>query len=130
MAELWGDPDDYREANRKKREEERERKVNDAYYKYSKQHEKYKGTQSTADNGYKLETIKSSEVDDLPRIKARLEELESQNFNLKLNNKTLRRKLEYWRSQSEELAELRKIKYSISKDKNRSIIRALKRGIL
>ena len=49
---------------------------------------------------------------------------------MRLQNKNLQRKLDYWRGQSKELAELRKIKYAISQDKNRSMMRALKRGIL
>lgn len=78
---------------------------------------------------FTLETIRSSEIDDLPRIKARLEKLEQENTHMRLQNKILKRKIDYWRGQSAELAELRKIKYSISKDKSKTIIRALKRGI-
>jgi len=84
---------------------------------------------STA-NSYGLETIKSSEINDLPRIKERLKKLELENAHMRDHSKILQRKLDYWRGQSAELAELRKIKYSISKDKNKSVIRALKRGIL
>lgn len=83
------------------------------------------GTQGTANN-YRLESIKSSEVDDLPAIKDRLKKLEQENVHMRLQNKILQRKISYWREQSKELAELRKIKYSISKDKSKTIIRALK----
>lgn len=92
-------------------------------------HNAYYGTQGTADKKPLLEIIKSVEVDELPRIKARLEKLEYENQKMRDQNKILRRKLDYWRGQSKELAELRKIKYSISQDKNRNVIKALKRGL-
>jgi len=125
-GDLWGDPDDYTEAKRKKRKK-RDYYAEDCNGVYAGS-DATTGTQGTANN-YGLETIKSSEVDDLPRIKARLKKLEYENEKMRERNKSLGRKLDYWRGQSAELAELRKLKHSIDKDKNRSMIRALKRGI-
>ena len=78
---------------------------------------------------FKLETIKSSEINDLPRIKERLKELEHQNKEMRKKNKILRRKLGYGRNLDAELFVVRRIKHSIDKDKNKNIIRGLKRGI-
>lgn len=76
----------------------------------------------------KLETMMYSESDELPRIKDRLEQLEYENQKMRDQNKLIQRKLKYWREQSKELAELRLMKYQISKDKDRVLIKALKRG--
>ena len=72
---------------------------------------------------FKLETIKSLEINDLPHIKDRLERLEHQNQKIRKQNKILRKKLGYWRNLAAELFVLRRIKHTIDKDKNRSIIR-------
>ena len=77
----------------------------------------------------KLETINSSEIADLPRIKDRLKELEHQNKEMRKQNKLIQRKLNYWHKQSRKLAELRLMKYQINKNKDRKLIGALKRGI-
>lgn len=113
MAELWGDPDDYRAYQRRKKEK-RDAIVEKLSKKYIKP---------------KLETMMYSEVDDLPRIKDRLKELERENQMMRSQSSILNRKLKYWREQAKELAVLRLMKYQIRKNKDRSLISALKRGI-
>lgn len=77
----------------------------------------------------RLEAIRSSELDELPYIKSRLEKLEHENRMMRDQSTILQRKLKYWREQAKELAELRLMRYQIRKNKDRSLISALKRGI-
>lgn len=109
-GDLWGDPEDYEESL-KKRQEAKEKVIDRLKSKFN------------------LEKINSSEIDELPDIKARLSELERQNKEMRKQNKMLNRKLKYWREQSKELAELRLMRYKIKKDKSRNIIGALKRKV-